>query len=91
MTCLAHYIFSMLTRCKNNEIWSYNLSLLLIWAVTLLYQVIARILFVDPFSRAIGLTMNPYLIQNKAPPLVSLHILFSFSLRNVSVHMLFVF
>lgn len=32
-------------------------------------KVNARILFVDPFSRAIGLTMNPYLIQNKAPPL----------------------
>ncbi|KAI3417734.1 uncharacterized protein J3R85_014181 [Psidium guajava] len=30
-------------------------------------KVNARILYVDPFSRAIGLTMNPYLIQNKAP------------------------
>ncbi|KAJ0028108.1 hypothetical protein Pint_36335 [Pistacia integerrima] len=31
-------------------------------------KVNARILFVDPSSRAIGLTLNPYLLHNKAPP-----------------------
>uniref|UniRef100_A0A1J3HSM0 rRNA biogenesis protein RRP5 n=1 Tax=Noccaea caerulescens TaxID=107243 RepID=A0A1J3HSM0_NOCCA len=29
----------------------------------------ARILFIDPSTRAIGLTLNPHLIGNKAPPL----------------------
>ncbi|KAH9737713.1 rRNA biogenesis protein RRP5 [Citrus sinensis] len=28
----------------------------------------ARILFVDPTSRAVGLTLNPYLLHNRAPP-----------------------
>ncbi|XP_073045795.1 rRNA biogenesis protein RRP5 [Primulina eburnea] len=28
----------------------------------------ARILFIDPSTRAVGLTLNPYLIGNKAPP-----------------------
>ncbi|KAL9264679.1 rRNA biogenesis protein RRP5-like protein [Drosera capensis] len=28
----------------------------------------ARILFIDPSTRAIGLTMNPHLLQNTAPP-----------------------
>ncbi|KAL8150493.1 hypothetical protein V2J09_020301 [Rumex salicifolius] len=32
-------------------------------------KVNARILFVDPLTRAVGLTMNPHLILNKAPPL----------------------
>ncbi|KAJ7975952.1 rRNA biogenesis protein RRP5 [Quillaja saponaria] len=31
-------------------------------------KVNARILFIDPSSRAIGLTLNPYLVQQKAPP-----------------------
>ncbi|KAE9590105.1 putative ribosomal protein S1 [Lupinus albus] len=31
-------------------------------------KVIARILFIDPSSRAVGLTLNPHLVQNKAPP-----------------------
>ncbi|XP_061360719.1 rRNA biogenesis protein RRP5 isoform X2 [Gastrolobium bilobum] len=31
-------------------------------------KVISRILFIDPSSRAVGLTLNPHLIQNKAPP-----------------------
>ncbi|XP_044501490.1 rRNA biogenesis protein RRP5 [Mangifera indica] len=31
-------------------------------------KVNARILFVDPSSRAIGLTLNPHLLHNKAPP-----------------------
>lgn len=35
-------------------------------------QVIARILFVDPLTRAVGLTLNPHLVQNKAPPCVSI-------------------
>ncbi|KAL2923175.1 rRNA biogenesis protein RRP5 [Bienertia sinuspersici] len=30
----------------------------------------ARILFIDPSSRAIGLTLNPHLLVNKAPPLL---------------------
>ncbi|XP_010489787.1 PREDICTED: rRNA biogenesis protein RRP5-like [Camelina sativa] len=29
----------------------------------------ARILFIDPSSRAVGLTLNPHLVCNKAPPL----------------------
>lgn len=28
----------------------------------------ARILFIDPSTRAVGLTLNPYLVGNKAPP-----------------------
>ncbi|KAL7134052.1 hypothetical protein ABFS83_11G001300 [Erythranthe nasuta] len=28
----------------------------------------ARILFIDPSSRAVGLTLNPHLVNNKAPP-----------------------
>ncbi|KAF9598481.1 hypothetical protein IFM89_027915, partial [Coptis chinensis] len=28
----------------------------------------ARILFIDPSTRAVGLTMNPHLVHNKAPP-----------------------
>ncbi|XP_004303371.1 PREDICTED: protein RRP5 homolog [Fragaria vesca subsp. vesca] len=28
----------------------------------------ARILFVDPSTRAVGLTLNPHLVRNKAPP-----------------------
>ncbi|KAJ8448112.1 hypothetical protein Cgig2_031836 [Carnegiea gigantea] len=35
-------------------------------------KVNARILFIDPSTRAVGLTMNPHLLHNKAPPLVSL-------------------
>ncbi|XP_010934562.1 rRNA biogenesis protein RRP5 isoform X2 [Elaeis guineensis] len=31
-------------------------------------KVNARILFIDPSTRAVGLTLNPYLVQNKAPP-----------------------
>lgn len=31
-------------------------------------KVNARILFVDPTSRAVGLTLNPYLLHNRAPP-----------------------
>ncbi|KAG9456393.1 hypothetical protein H6P81_000901 [Aristolochia fimbriata] len=31
-------------------------------------RVTARILFIDPSTRAIGLTMNPHLLRNKAPP-----------------------
>ncbi|KAL5545605.1 hypothetical protein UlMin_005292 [Ulmus minor] len=31
-------------------------------------KVNARILFVDPSSRAVGLTLNPHLVQNKSPP-----------------------
>ncbi|XP_021753643.1 rRNA biogenesis protein RRP5-like isoform X2 [Chenopodium quinoa] len=31
-------------------------------------KVNARILFIDPSSRAVGLTMNPHLLLNKAPP-----------------------
>ncbi|KAI4332058.1 hypothetical protein L6164_016997 [Bauhinia variegata] len=31
-------------------------------------KVNARILFIDPSSRAVGLTLNPHLVQNKAPP-----------------------
>ncbi|KAL9228093.1 hypothetical protein vseg_003707 [Gypsophila vaccaria] len=31
-------------------------------------KVNARILFVDPSTRAVGLTLNPHLILNKAPP-----------------------
>ncbi|GKV41870.1 hypothetical protein SLEP1_g49347 [Rubroshorea leprosula] len=34
-------------------------------------KVNARILFIDPSTRAIGLTLNPHLVQNKAP---SLHV-----------------
>ncbi|KAK3019414.1 hypothetical protein RJ639_004664 [Escallonia herrerae] len=30
----------------------------------------ARILFIDPSTRAVGLTLNPHLVQNKAPPLL---------------------
>ncbi|KAF8085254.1 hypothetical protein N665_0674s0019 [Sinapis alba] len=29
----------------------------------------ARVLFIDPSTRAVGLTLNPYLVGNKAPPL----------------------
>ncbi|KAL1204733.1 rRNA biogenesis protein RRP5 [Cardamine amara subsp. amara] len=29
----------------------------------------ARILFIDPSSRAVGLTLNPHLVCNKAPPM----------------------
>ncbi|GAB4851487.1 hypothetical protein Ancab_030889 [Ancistrocladus abbreviatus] len=32
-------------------------------------KVNARILFIDPSTRAVGLTMNPHLLLNKAPPL----------------------
>ncbi|CAN6577203.1 unnamed protein product [Malus baccata var. baccata] len=28
----------------------------------------ARILFIDPSTRAVGLTLNPHLVRNKAPP-----------------------
>lgn len=31
-------------------------------------KVIARILFIDPLTRAVGLTLNPHLVQNKTPP-----------------------
>ncbi|XP_072077832.1 rRNA biogenesis protein RRP5 isoform X2 [Arachis hypogaea] len=31
-------------------------------------KVIARILFIDPSSRAVGLTLNPHLVHNKIPP-----------------------
>ncbi|XP_028788021.1 rRNA biogenesis protein RRP5-like, partial [Neltuma alba] len=31
-------------------------------------KVIARILFIDPLTRAVGLTLNPHLVQNRAPP-----------------------
>ncbi|XP_004514152.1 rRNA biogenesis protein RRP5 [Cicer arietinum] len=31
-------------------------------------KIIARILFIDPSSRAVGLTLNPHLVQNRAPP-----------------------
>ncbi|XP_028055127.1 rRNA biogenesis protein RRP5 isoform X13 [Camellia sinensis] len=31
-------------------------------------KVNARILFIDPFTRAVGLTLNPHLVHNKAPP-----------------------
>ncbi|XP_042480100.1 rRNA biogenesis protein RRP5 isoform X1 [Macadamia integrifolia] len=31
-------------------------------------KVNARILFIDPSTRAVGLTMNPHLLYNKAPP-----------------------
>ncbi|KAI5396242.1 hypothetical protein KIW84_062447 [Lathyrus oleraceus] len=31
-------------------------------------KVVCRILFIDPSSRAVGLTLNPHLVQNKAPP-----------------------
>ncbi|XP_059646446.1 rRNA biogenesis protein RRP5 [Cornus florida] len=31
-------------------------------------KVHARVLFVDPSTRAVGLTLNPHLVQNKAPP-----------------------
>lgn len=31
-------------------------------------KVNARILFVDPSTRAVGLTLNPHLVRNKAPP-----------------------
>ncbi|KAF5188525.1 rRNA biogenesis protein RRP5 [Thalictrum thalictroides] len=31
-------------------------------------KVIARILFVDPLTRAVGLTMNSHLVHNNAPP-----------------------
>ncbi|XP_057422928.1 rRNA biogenesis protein RRP5 [Lotus japonicus] len=31
-------------------------------------KVISRILFIDPSSRAVGLTLNPHLVQNRAPP-----------------------
>ncbi|XP_052176477.1 rRNA biogenesis protein RRP5 isoform X2 [Diospyros lotus] len=31
-------------------------------------KVLARILFVDPSTRAVGLTLNPHLLQHKAPP-----------------------
>ncbi|KAK4767494.1 hypothetical protein SAY86_015244 [Trapa natans] len=33
-------------------------------------KVNARILFIDPISRAIGLTMNPFLVQKNVPPLL---------------------
>ncbi|KAG0449548.1 hypothetical protein HPP92_027317 [Vanilla planifolia] len=36
---------------------------------TLQKKVNARILFVDPSTRAVGLTMNPYLVQYKTPPM----------------------
>ncbi|TYJ18682.1 hypothetical protein E1A91_A09G140100v1 [Gossypium mustelinum] len=32
-------------------------------------KVNARILFIDPSTRAVGLTLNPHLVHNKAPPL----------------------
>ncbi|KAL5741947.1 hypothetical protein ACOSP7_028679 [Xanthoceras sorbifolium] len=31
-------------------------------------KVNARILFIDPSSRAVGLTLNPHLVHNRAPP-----------------------
>ncbi|XP_020532096.1 rRNA biogenesis protein RRP5 [Amborella trichopoda] len=31
-------------------------------------RVRARLLFIDPTTRAVGLTLNPHLIRNKAPP-----------------------
>lgn len=31
-------------------------------------KVNARILFIDPSTRAVGLTLNPHLVKNKAPP-----------------------
>ncbi|GMP97192.1 hypothetical protein CsSME_00045548 [Camellia sinensis var. sinensis] len=34
-------------------------------------KVNARILFIDPFTRAVGLTLSPHLVHNKAPPFSS--------------------
>ncbi|XP_050889159.1 rRNA biogenesis protein RRP5 [Lathyrus oleraceus] len=31
-------------------------------------KVVCRVLFIDPSSRVVGLTLNPHLVQNKAPP-----------------------
>ncbi|XP_014514109.1 rRNA biogenesis protein RRP5 [Vigna radiata var. radiata] len=31
-------------------------------------KVVSRILFIDPSSRSVGLTLNPHLVQNRAPP-----------------------
>ncbi|KAL2326887.1 hypothetical protein Fmac_020314 [Flemingia macrophylla] len=31
-------------------------------------KVVSRILFIDPSSRAVGLTLNPHLVQNSPPP-----------------------
>ncbi|CAJ1967373.1 unnamed protein product [Sphenostylis stenocarpa] len=32
------------------------------------WWVVSRILFIDPSSRSVGLTLNPHLVQNTAPP-----------------------
>ncbi|KAK7278792.1 hypothetical protein RJT34_23828 [Clitoria ternatea] len=32
-------------------------------------KVVTRILFIDPSSRAVGLTLNPHLVQNRIPPM----------------------
>ncbi|PNX78199.1 protein RRP5, partial [Trifolium pratense] len=42
-------------------------------------KVVCRILFIDPSSRAVGLTLNPHLVQNRAPPSVSLVVLNCYS------------
>ena len=58
---------------------NFYLLKLLLWAILfhseadysgIVFQLKARILYVDPTTKAIGLTLNPHLIQNKVPPMV---------------------
>lgn len=69
-SCLSSLtMFSFcLTLCLLHE--NFKSSFLNLCARLLLAQVNARILFIDPSTRAVGLTLNPHLVHNKAPPSV---------------------
>ncbi|KAK7268213.1 hypothetical protein RIF29_20906 [Crotalaria pallida] len=46
-------------------------------------RLIAQILFIDPSSRAVGLTLNPRLVQNKVPPSLTLRFVLRFSASTI--------
>ncbi|KAL7197319.1 hypothetical protein ACSBR2_019960 [Camellia fascicularis] len=53
------------SKCVTKELKGISIDLLIPGMM-----VNARILFIDPFTRAVGLTLNPHLVHNKAPPVI---------------------
>ncbi|KAF3622977.1 putative Alpha/beta-Hydrolases superfamily protein [Capsicum annuum] len=66
---------SSVLSCISASVWKFNLTPALVtndyglrYHFQFLAYVNARILFIDPSTRAVGLTLNPHLVHNKAPP-----------------------
>ncbi|KAK4392383.1 rRNA biogenesis protein RRP5 [Sesamum angolense] len=68
MKTITEFVFPLFSDISVSEFtYKPHLALIAPSVFLLELQFNARILFIDPSSRAVGLTLNPHLVSNKAP------------------------